>query len=358
MKKIFTLLLSLVIVFSLILSCTKTNEKIITIHDSVYIYDTIYLRDTIQRFDTLFIFDTIIHFDTIVSIDTVIVYDTSEFAYLFRHYELDLYDVLFYTIDKQKSPRKICKMRSDEQQVDILLEGNNMYPVWSPEENHIFYIDLDEFAIAEYDLETQEVIYLYNMTKNMKFLRYFPVEDMFLVSYDGYYGNSLIGAVDYHNDILYELSDPQADEYNPSSSDVDDWIYFSRMNNGTLDIFRRKLADGFEEEVYIDPNYNLATFSISSDGRFLITPKYKNGKGIVVFYDVNRRKIIHELELPVEGHPMYASLSKDNRGIFFVNGTPYNYSEPRNIYRMGLDQSQLLKLTNFTDQLASRPLIK
>jgi len=357
MKKIFTLLLSLLIVFSLILSCTKTNEKIITIHDPVYIYDTIYLRDTIQRFDTLFIFDTIIHFDTIVSIDTVIVYDTSEFAYLFQHYELDSYEVLFYSTAVQKGPWKICKMNSNAHQIDVLNEGNKVYPVWGPEEDHIYYLDLDEFAIAKQDINSGNVDYIYNMTKSFMFLRYFPAKDMFLASYqEG--GLNKIGVIDYRNNQFHALSESNADDYIPACSEVDDWIYFSRMNNGSLDIFRRKIGDESCEEVYIDPDYNLAAFSISYDGKFLVTPKYLNGRGFIVFYDIIRQQIINELELPVDGHPMYATLSKDNKAIFFVNGVAYNYTEPRNMYRMALDKTQLFKLTNFDDQMALRPLIK
>jgi len=357
MKKVFPYIVALAIVISLGLSCTKTNEIIITNTETIYLYDTIYLTDTIQNFDTLFIYNTIIHIDTIISIDTVIVYDSSEFSYLFRHYELEAYEVLFYTIDLQKSPRKICKMQSDAHYIDIIEEGNKAYPVWSPEEDHVFYIDLEQYTIARHNLKTGAVEHIYNMNRNLMFLRYFPVKDMFLVSYEEE-GLNKIGAVNYHTDEFIELSASAADEYNPTTSDSDDWIYFSRLNNGTLDIFRRKLESGHEEEVYIDPGYNLSTFSVSSDGKFLITPKYLDGKGFVIFYDIERQSIIHELELPVEGHPMYASLSKDNKAIFFVNGTPYNYSEPRNIYRMALDRTQLFKLTNFTDQLASRPLVK
>lgn len=358
MKKLLPYLIVLSFFFSLTLSCNKSIDDPKVINDTIYQIDTIFLRDTIQNFDTLFIFDTIIYNDTVVVIDTIFVQDTSAFSYLFKHYELESYDVLFYTIDKQKSPRKICTMKSDAHLINILEEGNKMYPVWAPQDDYIFYVDLDNLSIAKRNLINGEVEHIYQIDRPILFLRYFPAQDLFLVSYEAWSGNNQIGAIDYHNNQFYELSSLDADEYNPTCSEVDDWIYFSRTNNGTADIFRRKLDGSSEEEVYIDPEFNLSTFSVSADGKFLITPKYRNGKGYIVFYDINRHRIIHELDLPVEGHPMYASLSKDNRAIFFVNGTPYNYTEPRNIYRMGLDKTQLFQMTTFTDQLASRPLIK
>ncbi len=358
MKNLLPSFIVFALVFALVLSCSKTHENFDLIDDPVVVYDTIYLHDTIQNFDTLFIFHTIIHSDTIVTVDTIISQDTSTFSYLFRHYELETYDVLFYTIDKQKSPRKICKMKSDAHYIDIIAEGNMIYPVWSPEEDYIFYVDIDHLAIAKRNLITDEVEHIYQIDRNIMFLRYFPVRDMFLVSYQEE-GLHKIGAIDYHLNTFIELTAAGADEYNPTTSETDDWIYYSKMNNGTADIYRRKLDNpSLEEEVYIDPEFNLASFSVSADGKFLITPKYFNGKGFVVFYDINRQEIIHELELPVEGHPLYATLSKDNKAIFFVNGTPYNYSEPRQLYRMGLDRTQLLKMTSFTDQLAIRPLVK
>ena len=344
-------------ILMLAFSCSKSNDEMPKISDPVQLNDTIFLYDTIQSFDTLFIFTTIISTDTIVTIDTIITQDTSEFSYLFKHYELESYEVLFYTINKQRSPRKVCKMRSDALHIDILEEGNKMYPVWSPEEDYIFYIDLDNLSIAKRNLINGEVEHIYQIDRNIKFLRYFPARDLFLVSYEEW-GLSKIGAIDYVNNKFFELSSPGADEYNPTTSETDDWIYFSRMNNGTSDIFRRKLDNRTEEEVYIDPEFNLSTFSVSADGKFLITPKYINGKGFIVFYDINRHEIIHELELPVEGHPLYATLSRDNKAIFFVNGISYDYTESRNIYRMGLDKTQLFKMTGFTDQLASRPLVK
>jgi len=55
---------------------------------------------------------------------------------------------------------------------------------------------------------------------------------------------------------------------------------------------------------------------------------------------------------------MYASLSFDNKAIFFVNGKAWNYTKPRNIYRMALNGTQLFWLTSYENALVSRPLVK
>lgn len=358
MKKLTSLSFVLISTFLMLFSCQKnTEEKIVNQVDTFYLIDTIFATDTIQNFDTLFIYDTIIHTDTIVQIDTVIIQDTSEFSYLFKHYELERYEVLFYTRNKQKEPYKVCRMFSDAHQIEYLAEGHKIYPIWSQDSAKIIFVDLGLLAVVEQDIISGEIVKLYNIDRNIMFLKYFNKGNKFLVSYyEG--GKSKIGAIDHLANEFIELTEGENDERNPTSSEVDDWIYFSRLNNGTYDIYRRKIDGQQEEKVYIDPEYNLNSFSVSVDGKFLITPKYSDGKGYVVFYDVERHNIIHELDLPVDGHPMYATLSRDNKAIFFVNGTPYNYSEPRNIYRMGLDKTQLFKMTNFTDKLASRPLVR
>jgi len=276
---------------------------------------------------------------------------------LFKHYELGKYEVLFYTINRQKDPYQICRMYSDVNDVDIIKEGNQVYPIWSPDPSKIIYIDLEKLAIIEEDINTGESDQLYNMDRNIMFLRYFNAEEKFLVSYlDGDMGR--IGAIDYKTNTFIELTDYDQDERNPTCSEVDDWIYYCKKNNQTYDIFRKKIDGSSVQEVYIEPEFNLTSFSVSADGKFLITPKFIDGKGVVVFYDIIRQNIIHQLELPVDGYPLYATLSRDNKAIFFVNGTRYNYTEPRNIYRMGLDRTQLFKMTKFDDHLAIRPLVK
>jgi hypothetical protein len=216
---------------------------------------------------------------------------------------------------------------------------------------------LNLYAIVQEEIETGDRNIIWEMDRNLMYISYSPVLDLYMGSYpDG--DISRIVAIDYKTAEVFELSENGVDERHPSTSDVDDWIYFSRQDNNSKNIYRRKFDSDIEEPVYIDDDYNLTTFNVSSDGKFLLTPKFMNGKGYIVFYDINRHEIIHELNLPIDGHPLYAALSKDNKALFFVNGTPFNFSEPRNIYRMALDRTQLLKLTNFEEKLAFRPLVK
>ncbi len=351
MKKVFSFVFIAVVLSSIFFSCGK--EKTNTI------YETVYVRDTIVNMDTIFIIDSIFSIDTVVIIDTVIVFDTTEFSYLFKHYELEEYEILFYTLDKQKNPYRICKMNSNSHDVNIIEEGIKTYPVWAEDENFIYYVDFENTAVVRKDISDNPVndSIVFLIDRNVQFLWHHAELEVFLFSY---YSNEIvkIAAIDYKSGEIIELTNYGEQEANPVSSKVDDWIYYSSFQNGTWDIYRKKIDGSSVELVYEDSDYNLMTFNVSYDGKFLITPKYINGKGVVVFYDIRRHSIIHELELPVDGHPLYASLSDDNKAIFFVNGTPYNYTEPRNIYRMALDRTQLFQLTQFTDYLAIRPLVK
>ena len=355
MKKIFSILIITLIISSIFFSCGKEQPQIIKTN----IYDTVFIRDSIFRIDTIFIVDSIFTTDTIVVIDTVLINDTSEFDYLFNHYELDSYELLFYTIDKQKSPYTICRMKSDELGVEILADGMKIYPVWAEDDNSIYYVDFGKTAVIKKDISNasgSEAV-MFNIDRNIQFLWYHPVLETFLFSYS--LGEDIrIAAYDMNTAQIIELSETGVREANPVSSKTDDWIYYSAFKNDTWDIYRKKIDGSQNELVYGDRSYNFVTFNVSSDGRFLITPKFVNGKGSVVFYDINRQTIIHDLILPVEGHPLYSSLSDDNKAIFFVNGSPYDYTKPRNIYRMALDKTQLMQLTHYEDYLAIRPLIR
>lgn len=327
MKKLISAIIIVFVVSSIFFSCQKTEPNIIN--------------------------------DTPVINDSVIIGDTSEFDYLFKHYELGVYDLLFYTINKQKNPNQICMMNSNAYNIDIITEGYRTYPIWDEVDDYIFYVDFGRMEIIRKYIGDGIIpdSTVAPIDRNVQFLWHQNYLEVFLFSYPSG-GSTRIAALDYKTGEIIELTNNGQFEANPVSSRVDDWIYYSFKQNGTWDIFRKKIDGSSVEAVYENANYNLITFNISADGKFLITPKFKEGKGVVVFYDINRHSIIHELELPVDGHPMYASLSKDNKAIFFVNGTPYNYSEPRNLYRMALDRTQLFQLTQYDDKLASRPLVK
>lgn len=349
------------------LSCEKTKTETIEkiIHDTVFLKDTLFLHDTITQNDTMFLIDSIIFYDTTIMIDTIVIHDTviindtNEFAYLFKHYELDTYDVLFYRVPFSKSSYEICKMNSDQIDYEVIDQGLVCYPIWSEDGQYIYYIDYNKGGIVKKSAHNISVPgeLVYTMDRNVMFLRHHEFLQVFLFSYKDYGGLNRLLAYDYNTGTSIELTQSGYDETNPTCSKVDDWIYFSKLVNDTRDIYRKKLDGSNEEVVYEDPDFSLAQFDVSSDGKFLITPKYRDGAGYVVFYDIKRERIIYELELPTIGTPQYASLSKDNKAIFFVNGTP-DYSEARNIYRMGLDGTQFFQMTHFTDRIAGRPLVK
>ena len=361
MKNIISIIITFSLFISVFFSCGKEQTEIInnTIHDTIYQMDTVFVRDTIVNIDTLFIIDSIFTTDTIIMIDTIIIHDTSEFDYLFKHYELGVYDLLFYTYDKQKSPYQICLMNSNAHDITIINEGLCLYPAWAQEDDFIYYVDFENTAIIKKDIgenPTQDSAVI-PIDRNVQFLRYHAQLNVFLFSYHDN-DRIRIAAIDCQAAQVIELTGNGHQESNPVCSRVDDWIYYSSLQNGSWDIYRKKIDGSSIEAIYEDAGFNLVTFNVSADGKFLITPKFIDGKGFVVFYDIKRHSIIHELELPVEGHPMYASLSDDNKAIFFVNGTPYDYTKPRNIYRMALDGTQLFQLTHYTNHLAVRPLIK
>lgn len=360
MKKNLTLLLVSAVLIITSLSCEKTKTEVVEtiIHDTVFLKDTIFLHDTITNNDTLFLIDSIISYDTIVMIDTLIIYDTNEFSYLFKHYELERYEVLFYSFPLDRSSYAVCKMYSDEHGHELIDEGYVCYPVWAEDGAHVYYIDYNRTGIIKKSTIDQndpgEVVF--TIERNVNFLRHHEQLGVFLMSYsrNGIYG---LIAYDYNTGAVKELSPPGVVEANPSCSRVDDWIYYSKRVQGTQDIYRRKIDGSNEEAVYEDPEYNLTAFNLSADGKFLITPKWRDDYGYVVFYDIKRKRIIHELKLPVDGYPLYASLSEDNKAIFFINGVSHNYSEPRHLYRMALDGTQLFQMTNFDDRVTGRPLV-
>ncbi len=368
MKRISTFILITLIAGLAFLSCEKTKTETIEtiVHDTVFLKDTIFLHDTIAINDTMFLIDSIIFHDTLVLIDTIITHDTviindtNEFAYLFKHHELDTYEVLFYTFPRDKSSFEICRMNSSVIGYDVINYGYGLYPDWSQDGEYVYYVDYSMNAImkkAVYDQGASAEVVHY-LQKQMDFLKYNKQLGVFTGQYKDYSGNSRLAAVDVESGEFIELSAPgEIGSRQIAFSEVDDWIYYSAVVDGTKDIYRKKLDGSEVEPVYEDPNYNLTTFNISVDGRFLITPKFKNGKGYIVFYDIRRRSIIHELFLPVDGFPLYACLSRDNKAVFFVNGE-ISYDVPRNIYRMALDGTQLFQLTRFTDKLANRPLVK
>ncbi|NOR87498.1 MAG: hypothetical protein GQ527_07810 [Bacteroidales bacterium] len=361
MKKLFFPFLVALTISSMFFSCEKEETRVeyINNYDTLYITDTLYVRDTIFNFDTLFIYDSIFFTDTIVIVDTVIIQDTSEFSYLFKHYELSSYDLVFYTTDIQKTSFQICKMNSNSHDIDVLEEGVKAYPIWAEDDDYIYYVDLESYCIKMKNVSDTSITdsIVVAIDRNVMFLWHDIPLELFLFSYK--VGSDYrLAAINYKTGEIIELTSEGDSETNPVSSKVDDWIYYSSFQEGTWDIYRRNLDGSIKEVVYEDSNYNLLAFNVSVDGKFLITPKAIDGKGYIVFYDIERQSIIHELELPIDGHPMYVSISDDNRAIFFVNGIFDNYSEPRNIYRMALDRTQFFQLTNFEAKLAMRPLIR
>lgn len=367
MKKIPTLILLSVIIAISFLSCEKTKTETVEkiIHDTVFLKDTLFLHDTITNNDTMFLIDSIIFQDTLIMIDTIIIHDTviindtNEFAYLFKHYDLDRYEVLYYSFPLDRSSYNVCKMYSDQIGYEVIDEGLVCYPVWSEDGEHVYYIDYNRTGVIKKSTTDQndpgELVY--EIDRNVSFLKHHEILGVFMFQYKEN-GKVRLLAYDYNLETVKELSPPGAHEDNPTCSKVDDWIYFSKLVNGTKDIYRRKYDGSNEEVIYEEPEFNLSAFNISADGKFLITPKYKDGDGYVVFYDIKRRRIIHELKLPVDDHPLWASLSDDNKAIFFVNGIPQDYSRPWHIYRMALDGTQLFQMTNFTDRACARPLVK
>ncbi len=359
MKNAIYFLFISAIILSIVFGCQKSKQ--IDNPESIVLKDTIFIHDSIIVSDTIFLIDSIIFSDTIVLYDTIYVQDTSEFDYLFKHYELDVYEVLFYTLEKQKSGYQICKMLSNSHSIDIQMSGLLSYPVWAQESKKFYFANLSngDISMRKYiDEQTYTDSVVLSSQKQKQFLWYHEFLKVFLYQSNNSLGNSSIFLLDPITGEEKLLSDENYDVRNAVSSKVDDWIYYSKKVNEIRSIYRIKSNGCCEELVFSLDNYNLHTFNVSADGKFLITPKYKDGKGFIVFYDIERHQVIRDVELPVEGYPLYASISDDNKAVFFVNGVADSYTSPRNIFRMALDRTQLFQLTNYENYLAGRPLVR
>ena len=86
------------------------------------------------------------------------------------------------------------------------------------------------------------------------------------------------------------------DERNPVTSNNDDWIYFSTNIGGTFDIYKMQKNGENYQEILTDDQKNFNTFSVSYDGKLLVSPRYADHEGDIIVYDLITKSIVHEIE--------------------------------------------------------------
>ncbi len=115
--------------------------------------------------------------------------------------------------------------------------------------------------------------------------------------------------------------------------------------------------DGTSLEVVLQDNeYELSTFDISKNSEFLVVSRYNQSKSYLTVYELKTKSILYNIDVTNLGRGLYPSFISDSKKILFVNGIPYDYSTPRNIYIVDINGNNLTQLTFADDYLYFRPL--
>jgi hypothetical protein len=266
--------------------------------------------------------------------------------------------ILFYSFPINSATREIYTIDIDGQNLSLIAGGRSCYPIWFDGKSKIVYQDLDSYSLMMKNLANtlarDSLITPYD--ENIMFLRYSTALNCFFFSYYDQHGLSRIGKMDTQIFTLQPINDPIYDERYPVPSPIDDWIYFSTNPSGTFNIYRMKSNGSQHQFVLGDSLYNYHTFSLSSDGKFLVTPMYNDQQSYIVLYNLERNIIKLELDLSNYGTALYTSLTSDYKYILFVFGKPNDYTISRNLFRINSDGTNLTQLTFFRQTICGRPL--
>jgi len=262
--------------------------------------------------------------------------------------------ILFYAIHRDNpSYIRIYVLDGDGDRLTLIKEGFSSYPTWMLDKGAIAYQDLgDQIIKVKYDedgFSSEDSLCSYGM--GITFIRYSEPLDCFLCQ-----NQTQIFLLYPSTSETIALMDTYDTAKNPVTSQNGKWIYFSTDITGTFDIYRVDTNGKNYQKVLSDNINNLHTFSISADGKILVSPRYSGSKGDIILYDLIRKQIIKTFRPFIPGIALYTSLSHDNRYIYFVNGIPDDYDTPRNVYRLEIENSELIQLTDFDNYLACRPL--
>lgn len=264
------------------------------------------------------------------------------------------YTIVFYADSIGQNNKHTYTIDIDGSHLKKIMDYGQL-PVWYDNKSKILYMDKRYSQIKLKALEdttlVDSIIVTYN--ENLDFLRYSKSLNCLLFQYTKEY-RIRIAKIDLNTLILEDISMPPYDEANPNTSEVDNWIYFSTIRNKTYDIYRMKVDRSQYQPVLQDSNYNYHTFSVSADGKYIASPKYNDEESFIVIYDIDLQKeeTIYQSNY---GKALYTTFTKDNKYVLFIIGIPYNYSIPREIYRINKDGSNLIQLT-YLNNLIGRPL--
>lgn len=265
------------------------------------------------------------------------------------------YTILFYGVPIDTDIKQIFTTDIDGGNPELIVDYGQL-PVWYDNKLKILYMDKRYYQIKLKVLQdttsTDSILMTYN--ENLDFMRYSKSLNCLLFQFKKE-GRYRIAKIDLNTLILQDISVPPYDEIYPNTSEFDDWIYFSTKLNDTWDIYRMKIDRSHYQPILQDPNYNYNTFSVIADGNYIVSPKYNNGESYIVIYDIQSQKeeVIYKSNYD---KALYTTFTRDNQYILFLIGIPYNYTTPRNIYRINKDGSNLKQLTYFENTLADRPL--
>jgi Tol biopolymer transport system component len=270
--------------------------------------------------------------------------------------------ILFYTRDMNSSLSSIYSADLEGDHLTLRAKGPCSYPLWYNDKQSILYLNHESLDLVTQNLENPYALdSLLHVKKNMIFPRYSKALDCLVFSHRDN-GVSQIAQLDLKTLSINNIGVALKDRVNPVCSQIDNWIYYAEHNGTSYDIYRMK-NDGLNPEIILaDPHFNYNTFSVSANGDLLVTPKYLQStdkteyESYIVVYDLKNRFVLHEIPFAGKGIALYSSFTYDNKYIFFINGYPYDFSQPRNIFRVDIDGKNMDQITFFENQLAIRPL--
>ena len=158
---------------------------------------------------------------------------------------------------------------------------------------------------------------------------------------------------------LEEIRPDFYDKRGPVTCALDDWIYCTSISQSVVhySIYRMRSDGSDYQEVLKDSTWTLNTFSVSYNGQMLAAPKYNDDESYIILYNLVSKEIVKEFNFTEYGIALYAAFTRDNQYILFVLGPRGSSRIKRNIYRMNLDGSNLIQLTDFPEgEYCNRPL--
>ena len=271
--------------------------------------------------------------------------------------------VLFYGFQADSSfATSVFVMDMRENSIKKIADSNYIYPTWYSYPQKILAFSTFNYNVELIDVENPDnnTVLVENIG-NLLFMRYSLSHDAILFNYkqlDEWTGQFVyrIAYYDLKSNSLHNFPIINIDARNPVWSENDDFIYFLSKLDTTFSIMKVSKEGTSLEVVLQDSEFELSTFDISKNSEFLVASRYNQSKSYLTVYELKTKSILYNIDVTNLGRGLYPSFTSDNKKILFVNGIPYDYSTPRNIFIVDTNGDNLEQLTFADDYLYFRPL--